>query len=159
MTGTTALSQTREFDLAGRLQGIGHALLRYGLVVILILIGLQKWTKAEAEAIEPWIAHSPFLSWMYHATSVQGASIIIGVIELLIAGMIAVRRWAPRLAVWGSAGGIVMFLTTISFLLTTPNQSPDAQGFLLKDVFLLGAAVWSTGEALAAAGRKRKEQA
>jgi reactive chlorine resistance protein C len=48
----------------------------------------------------------------------------------------------------------VMFLITLSFLFTTPNQSPDAQGFLMKDFFLLGAAVWSTGEALQAAARK-----
>jgi uncharacterized membrane protein YkgB len=43
-----------------------------------------------------------------------------------------------------------MFLSTLSFLITTPNIDPGSQGFLLKDVFLLGVAVWSTGESLAA---------
>jgi len=37
---------------------------------------------------------------------------------------------------------------------TTPNQSPDAQGFLMKDFFLLGAATWSAGEALRASAAK-----
>ena len=41
-------------------------------------------------------------------------------------------------------------LVTLSFLVTTPNQGPDAQGFLIKDFFLLGAAIWSAGEALQA---------
>ncbi len=128
-------------------------MLRYGLVLILLMGGLQKWTAAEAEGIRPWIAHSPFLSWLYHVTSVQGASIVIGVIELVIALLIVVRRWSPKLTAIGSAGGILMFLTTLSFLITTPNQGPDAQGFLMKDFFLLGAAVWSCGEAWEASKR------
>jgi uncharacterized membrane protein YkgB len=43
-----------------------------------------------------------------------------------------------------------MFLATLSFLFTTPNLDPGSQGFLMKDIFLLGVAVWSTGESLAA---------
>jgi hypothetical protein len=39
---------------------------------------------------------------------------------------------------------------------TTPNQSPDAQGFLIKDFFLLGTAIWSAGEALQASTRTSK---
>ena len=54
-----------------------------------------------------------------------------------------------------------MFLTTLSFLFSTPGWEPSLGGFralsvvpgqfLLKDVVLLGAAVWSLGEALSAA--------
>ena len=90
------------------------------------------------------------MSWLYRVASVQGASIAIGVVELTIAAMIALRRWLPGVAAVGSAMGILMFLTTISFLFTTPNMNPDNQGFLIKDVFLLGVAIWSTGESLAA---------
>jgi len=42
-----------------------------------------------------------------------------------------------------------MFLTTLSFLITTPNVG-EASGFLLKDLTLLGAAIWTAGEALQA---------
>jgi uncharacterized membrane protein YkgB len=106
--------------IAARVQKIGTAILRYGLVAILLMIGATKWTPAEAEAIRPWVADSPFLSWIYRVTSVQGGSVLIGTIEII----------------------------------TTSNQSPDAQGFLMKDFFLLGAAVWSAGEALQASARK-----
>src|SRR5260370_7214873 len=51
-----------------------------------------------------------------------------------------------------------MFLTTLSFLFSTPGWEPSLGGFpalsgavgqfLLKDVVLLGAAIWSLGEAL-----------
>jgi uncharacterized membrane protein YkgB len=74
-------------------------------------------------------------------------------IEIVTALLIGVRRWLPAAAVVGSILASVMFLVTLSFLVTTPNQSPDAQGFLMKDFFLLGAAIWSAGEALQASTR------
>ena len=47
-----------------------------------------------------------------------------------------------------------MFLVTLSFLFTTPGvldpQNP-AGGFLIKDLILLGAALYTAGEALHAA--------
>ena len=56
----------------------------------------------------------------------------------------------------------MMFLTTLSFLFSTPGWEASLGGFpalsvvpgqfLLKDVVLLGAAVWSLGEALTAEG-------
>ena len=144
----------RTDDIGERVQATGAAMLRYGLVVILLMIGSAKWTAAEAAAIRPWVSDSPFLSWIYRLVSVQTGSELIGTIEIVTAVLIATRRWWPTVASVGSMMAIVMFLITLSFLFTTPNQSPDAQGFLMKDFFLLGAAVWSTGEALQAAARK-----
>jgi uncharacterized membrane protein YkgB len=53
-----------------------------------------------------------------------------------------------------------MFLTTLTFLFTTPGWEQSLGGFpalsaipgqfVLKDIVLLGAAVWPAGEALAA---------
>jgi reactive chlorine resistance protein C len=146
-------THTRQLPLARALQTAGTVILRYGLVAMLVLFGLAKWTRNEADAIQPWVAHSPFMSWLYAVTTVQGASIAIGIVELIIAAMIAARRFFPRIAAAGSAAAIAMFLTTLSFLFTTPNIDPGSQGFLLKDVFLLGVAVWSTGESMAASAR------
>ena len=49
-------------------------------------------------------------------------------------------------------------LNTLSFLFTTPGLDPQSSdaGFLLKDLTLLGAALWSAAEANAAA-RARNE--
>jgi len=57
---------------------------------------------------------------------------------------------------WDSIPASIMFLTTLSFLVTTPNQSPDAQSFPIKDFFLPGAAIWIAGEALQASTRTSK---
>ena len=56
----------------------------WSLWLFLILFGLAKFTDAEAQTIQPWVANSPFLGWLYAVTSVQGASNLIGVIEIAI---------------------------------------------------------------------------
>jgi hypothetical protein len=41
-------------------------------------------------------------------------------------------------------------VVTLSFLVTTPGLDPALGAFIIKDVTLLGVALWSAGEALAA---------
>jgi reactive chlorine resistance protein C len=139
--------RARPFEL------VGGAILRYGLVLFLVLFGLAKFTEAEALTIEPWVAHSPFLGWLYSVTSVQGASNLIGVIELTLAALLAVRPWWPGVSIIGSLGATVTFVITLSFLFTTSGLSPEWSGFLMKDVLLVGAAIWTAGDALRALER------
>jgi uncharacterized membrane protein YkgB len=127
---------------------VGGGVLRYGLVLLLVGIGLLKFTEAEASAIQAWVTHSPFLGWLYSVTTVQLASNLIGIVEITLGSLLAVNRWWPRLSAVGSIGASATFLVTLSFLFTTPDLSPDAQGFLMKDVMLLGAALWTAGESL-----------
>jgi len=131
-----------------RLEITGTLILRYGLVLTLLFFGGQKWTAAEARGIQTLVAHSPFLSWIYQVMNIQRGSELIGIVELAIGLLIAIRHWSPKLCAVGSSGAILMFLTTLSFLVTTPGLDSGTQGFIMKDVFLLGAAVWSAGEAL-----------
>ena len=136
--------------VARPLEFVATAILRYGLVFFLIGGGLTKFTQAEALTIQPWVGHSPFLGWLYAVTSVQGASNVIGVIELLLGALLAIRHWWPRLSAIGSLGACVQFVITFSFLFTTPDLSTDAQGFLMKDLILFGAAAWTAADALRA---------
>jgi reactive chlorine resistance protein C len=85
---------------------------------------------------------------LYGVTSVQVASVSIGLIEILLGTLLAVHRWWPRLAALGGLFVAMQFIVTVSFLFTTPNLSPEMTGFLSKDVMLFGAAVWATGESL-----------
>jgi uncharacterized membrane protein YkgB len=140
---------------APRLLQIGGFLLRYSLVFFLLFFGALKWTAEEAKGIQPWMAHSPLLFWLVRALGLQAASECIGVIELTIGGLIATRSWSPRLSAIGSAAAIPMFLTTLSFLVSTPNVGQEA-GFLLKDLTLLGAAIWTAGEAIQAGTGRAK---
>jgi uncharacterized membrane protein YkgB len=137
-------------DRATLLVKVGTVVLRYGIVIILLLIGAQKWTAEEAAGIREFTTHSPLFSWLYHLISSQHVSEVIGVVELVVAGLIAARHWFPTFSGLGSLAGAVMFLVTLSFLFTTPNVEPDA-GFLIKDLILLGGCILTAGDALLAA--------
>lgn len=130
---------------------------RYAIVFLLLLFGAMKWTAAEAHGIQPLVSHSPLWGWLYGALGVQGTSEFFGVFEVAAGIAIALRPWLPIVSAAGSAFCIVMFLTTLSFLITTPGlaSSPDA-GFLLKDLVLLAGSVWLTGEALFEARLRRE---
>ena len=143
-----ALSPAR-FDGATILQCVGAGILRYSLVFFLLFFGALKWTTAEARAIEPLVSNSPLFGWLYPITGVQRGSEIIGVIELVMGMLIATRRWVPRASAVGRLAASGMFLVTLSFLIITPNVGSSAP-FLLKDLSLLGAALWTAGEAIAA---------
>jgi len=145
------------------LESAGVVISRYGLVVILLLIGILKFTPAEADGIQPLVSHSPFMSWMYLVLSKQGVSNLIGFIELLVALLLALRPISPRASFFGSLGAIATFLLTTSFLFTTPGAIQLGHGveilggagqFLIKDLVLLGASFWTAAEALGATGGK-----
>jgi len=142
------------------LEAAGQMVLRYGLVLVVAWIGAMKFTAYEAAGIQPLVANSPLMGWMYRFLSVQAFSNLLGMVEIAVAVMIAVRPLSARVAAVGSAMAVMMFLTTLSFLFSTPGWEPSLGGFpalsvvpgqfLLKDVVLLGAAVWSLGEAMSA---------
>ena len=137
---------------------LGHRVLRYGLALVIGWIGFMKFTGYEAQGIEPLVAHSPLMGWMYHIWTVRQFSDGLGVVEAAIAILIALRPWSPKACVIGSAAAVLMCLTTLSFLFSTPGWEQSLGGFpalsampgqfLLKDVVLLGAAIWSLGESL-----------
>src|ERR1700751_1251259 len=56
--------------MAERLERIGTQITRYGLVIVLLWIGGMKFTAYEAEGIEPLVANSPLMGWVYGLTSV-----------------------------------------------------------------------------------------
>lgn len=148
-SAVSARSPSSAAATAARLRRTGAFILRYSLVFFLLFFGALKWTAAEAKGIQPMVSHSPLLSWLYPAFGVQGGSEVIGIVELVIGLLIANRRWAPRASAIGSVAAAGMFLVTLSFLVTTPNVG-ESSGFLLKDLTLLGAALWTGGEALGA---------
>ena len=142
----------------------GRHLVRYGLVVVIAWIGALKYTAYEATAIQPLIAHSPVFSWIYSVVSVRGFAAVLGTAEIIAALLIAARPLWPRLSAVGSAMGVLLFASTLSFLFTTPGVLA-ASGFpvlsvlpgqfLLKDLVLAAAALWTLGDSLGAAVARR----
>lgn len=171
---TTLLERTDEQQLvdpgvlatvaAGRIEGVGRHAVRYSLVLVLLWIGGMKFTAYEAEGISGLVQNSPLMAWAYQVFSTRQFSVILGFTEFVIAGLIALRPLSPKLSAIGSALAAGMFLTTLSFLFSTPGVVEPSLGFpaisvlpgqfLIKDFVLLAAAIWTAGEAMRAAKRE-----
>ena len=146
---------------------LGLIITRYGLAIVLIWIGLLKFTTYEAEGIRPLAEHSPFFSWMFGFLSTQEFSNMLGVIEISTGLLIALRSISPMASALGSIGGIVTFVITLTFMLSTPGVIQNGHSFpfisaipgqfLVKDLVLLGASFWTAGEALSATIKNKFE--
>jgi reactive chlorine resistance protein C len=147
-------------ELAVFLNRPGISILRYGLVIVLLWIGGMKFTGYEAAGIAPLEMHSPLMNWVYYLLGERNLSNLLGVVEIALGLGIALRCVSPLVSGIASLLSVGMFLTTLSFLFTTPGWEPTLGGFpgisalpgqfLLKDIVLLGAAVFTASEAFAA---------
>jgi reactive chlorine resistance protein C len=157
VTTVTRAARTARALSPAVVTAIGIEVCRYALIVVIGVIGLSKFTSGEASAIAPLVLHSPFLAWTAIFGS-QATSDAIGSIELLTAVLLLARPFSARAAALGAALAVGTFLTTSSFLLTTPHTFAfnglailsDAGAFLVKDLGLLGASIVVLGEALLA---------
>ena len=137
---------------------IGDQALRYTVVIVLAWIGAMKFSAYEAGAIQGLVASSPLTSWLYSIFSLQGASNLIGTIEIATAAAILLAPLHRHIAIAGSLAAIATFAVTSSFLLSAPVWEVSLGGFpalsvvpgqfLLKDIVLLAAAVSLLGKAI-----------
>lgn len=161
--GSISIGIVRARTVAERVVAIDHvgkAMVRWGLVIVLGWIGAMKFTAYEAMGIQQLVAHSPLLSWMYDFLSVRSFSTMLGFIEIGTAVLIAMRPVSPKASAIGGLLAIGLFVTTLSFLFSTPGWEPSLGGFpaisafpgqfLLKDIVLLGASIWVLGDSLKA---------
>jgi uncharacterized membrane protein YkgB len=128
------------------------ALLRWALAIVFLWFGGMKFTSYEAHGNAPLIDHSPVMSWLNVVFGVQGASDVIGVIELSTGVMLILGAFNAAASALGAVMSSVTFVITLSFFLTTPGVAePTAGGFpaisapigqfLLKDLVLLAASI------------------
>ena len=108
---------------------ISAFVLRYGLVLVLFWIGCLKFTAYESKGVFNHASHSPLLAWAYHILDVRDFSRGLGLVEIAIALLIATGPVWPKLSIVGSLGGIGIFLTTLSFVITTPGVWQAGYGF------------------------------
>jgi uncharacterized membrane protein YkgB len=87
-----------------------------------------------------------------------------GSIELITAALLAVKPWFPKASVMGGIFASLFFVTTLSFMITTtgvgeasaggfPVLSADGE-FLMKDIALIGLALWLLVDAIDATRRQ-----
>ncbi|MDB5352405.1 MAG: ykgB [Planctomycetota bacterium] len=182
----------RAFLLAARLDRAGVHMTRIGLVVVLVWIGGLKAYHYEDEGIVPLVANSPFMSFFYRQPAGEyrrhmnreGERVssnrawherngtypfayALGTVIVAFGVMIALHPWLPQVATVGSSLVVLMSLTTLSFLVTTPEcwvpplGSPE-HGFpmlsgtgrlVIKDIIMMGAAMVTMADSAKAYSR------
>lgn len=170
----------RLFAFAAGLDRFGMGLLRVGLVVVLLWIGGLKFASYEADGIVPLVANSPVASFMYlhpapeyrkhmnkegevkpanqewqRSNHTYAVSYGLGIVIVTLGLLIALYPVLPQASALGSGLLVLMSLTTLSFLVTTPEAWVPALGdahhgfpylsgvgrLIIKDSIMLGAAV------------------
>jgi uncharacterized membrane protein YkgB len=150
----TAPANQLRFQIAEKSVGSRSylTLLRWALVVIFLWFGGMKFTAYEANGIAPFIINSPIMSWLHSLFGVQGASYVIGVLELSTAAALIIGAFLPIFSALGAAMSAATYLITLTFFLSTPGVAEATAGgfpaisalpgqFLLKDVVLLAASL------------------
>jgi uncharacterized membrane protein YkgB len=141
------------FELAARLDRVGIAVTRIGLIVVLVWIGGLKVFAYEDEGIVPFVSNSPLMNFFYKAPAGEYRQHMnregdlvpanrawhehngtypfaygLGAVIVLYGVLIALHPWLPRVAAVGSFLVFVMSLVTLSFLITTPEVWVPALG-------------------------------
>jgi uncharacterized membrane protein YkgB len=152
------VSERADRSVGQLVSAIGECAVLFSTVLVLLWIGAMKFTAYEAGAIEGLVASSPLVSWLYSIFSLQGASNLIGSIEIATAVTLLVGMRYRTAAILGALAAIATFAVTLSFLCTAPGWEASLGGFpalsvvpgqfLLKDIVLLSVAVYLLGKAL-----------
>jgi reactive chlorine resistance protein C len=188
---------TRILTFASSLDRVGMGVLRLGLVVVLLWIGGLKFAAYEADSIVPLVANSPLISFVYHhpepeyrhylnkegelkpanrtwhrSNGTYPVSYGLGAIIVSLGILIALYPVRPELSAIGSFLLIFMALTTLSFLITTPEVWVPALGdsnhgfpylsgvgrLIIKDSIMLGAAFLTMTDAARESLRRRSRR-
>jgi reactive chlorine resistance protein C len=57
---------------------------------------MAKWWFASEGGVQPLVAHSPLMSWMYGFLTVRAFSDALGVVEVAFAISIGLRHWSAK---------------------------------------------------------------
>jgi len=71
LVGGSEFDRRRSVEVGVRVQPAGVLILRCGLVLVIAWIGLMKFTEYEARGIQPLVAHSPLMGWLYNILTVR----------------------------------------------------------------------------------------
>lgn len=139
MTGT---GQTSDKNQSAHT--LGYYISLFGAALILLWIGIFKFTPTEASAIKPLVENHFLTFFVYKIMSTQTVSNLIGVIEIIIALLLIFSAKFAVLKKYAGIGMVATFLVTLSYLFTTPGMWKVVDGvpvtdfFILKDLMLLG---------------------
>ncbi len=145
-------SLTKLLESAASLDRWAVPVLRLGLILVLLWIGGLKAFPYEADGIIPFVANSPFMSFLigqpeHYAAHMNPEGVLnelnrawhtqngtylfsygLGIVIVSFGLMLCLHRWLPEVAALGSLLVVGMSFVTLSFLVTTPETWVPALG-------------------------------
>jgi len=141
--------------LAKTFKTIGQFILRYGLAIAFIWLGMLKLKNSEADYLKEVLSNSSLFSWMLSYITPYAFSQLIAYLQMMIGVAIAAKPVARKISFWGGVVASVILLISVSTLFTSGYVWQAPYGFpelsklgqsILKDIILLGAAMWCVGD-------------
>ena len=133
---------------------LGYKVAVIGVAIILLWVGIFKFSPTEASGIEPYVKNSFLMGWLYNIAGLQTVSNIIGFLEVTTSiGLLIHLFWKKAGVVAGFASSVT-FLITLSFLFSTPKINTVIDGiavtdfFVLKDIMALGISLMVFGKGI-----------
>jgi uncharacterized membrane protein YkgB len=160
------LAKTKLPTMGRRFHLAGHLVARYGAAALLLWTGAMTFIPRESERVEQLLAFSAIMCWDYEVMSACQFSAVLGVVEIVIGLLIALRPMWPMVSAIGSLLAAGMILTALALFFLAHTSEPSLGGFaaiaapgqfVLRDVVLLGASLSSAGEALVASNLHENE--
>ena len=139
-----------------KIENLGYTIGVIATVTVLLWIGIFKFTPGEAAAIKNYVSHSFLMNWMYSIFSAQQVSNIIGVFEIITRISLIASFWNQRIGLIAGILTLIIFITTLSFLITTPGiwriieGVPVTDFFVFKDLAFLAIALLVIGKNIGA---------
>jgi uncharacterized membrane protein YkgB len=185
---------TRFIEIAAQANSLGVTLTRAGLIVVLLWIGGLKAFRYEADGIIPFVANSPLMSFLLNDPgnyqlhkNPEGALVPanrawheqngtyrfaygLGAVIVLYGLMLCLHPWLPQVAAVASFLVAIMSLTTLTFLITTPECWVPSLGdvnhgfpylsgagrLVIKDAIMLGASLVTMADSANAYLRRQR---
>lgn len=126
---------------------VGYYISMFGTAIILLWLGLYKFTPHEAKAIAPLISSHPLTFWAYDVFSIQQVSNFVGSFELIVVALMIIGLKFKKVNLLAGLGLLAIFLMTVSYIFTAPHAFNVVDGIFIpnfnriKDIMYLGFAV------------------
>lgn len=130
---------------------VEYHVLRASMVITFAFFGYTKWHQYAVEVLMPFISSSPFISWLYPAFGLRGATRFLGMSDWTMFALLYAGFWDKRFGVLGALGSTGTFLTTLTIIPFIPGGWDPSAGFpamagpvpfLIKDIVLLAVSIY-----------------
>ena len=120
-----------------KLNEIAYRIAVFGTVIILLWVGIFKFSPVEAEGIKNYVENHFAMGWMYEVMTVQQVSNSIGIFEIVTGIGLALSFFNKKIGMYAGIASTIIFITTLSFLFTTPDTFKFVGSFPVTDFFVL----------------------